>query len=91
MGWTVAEVEGEFLKRGISPKKRHVDFWKWEGWQDEKSKETIKALAKLTKGYGGADLRVRVHLSLGKPSRSRPFTSLPFYFRPFALKQHSML
>ena len=64
---------------------------KWEGWQDEKSKETIKALAKLTKGYGGADLRVRVHLSLGKPSRSRPFTSLPFYFRPFALKQHSML
>ena len=32
---------------------------KLEGWQDEKSQETIKQLAKLTKGYGGADLRVR--------------------------------
>ena len=27
----------------------------WEGWQDEKSLKTIKVLAKLTKGYSGAD------------------------------------
>lgn len=32
---------------------------KWEGWEEEKAKETIERLAKLTKGYGGADLRVR--------------------------------
>jgi SpoVK/Ycf46/Vps4 family AAA+-type ATPase len=42
---------------------------KWEGWgagEDEKTeekqkevKERIRGLAKLTKGYGGADLRVR--------------------------------
>ena len=31
---------------------------KWEGWQDETASDTIKNLAKLTKGYGGADLRV---------------------------------
>ena len=31
---------------------------KWEGWQDEKSVETIRNLAEVTKGYGGADLRV---------------------------------
>lgn len=30
----------------------------------EKAKEYIKGLAKLTKGYGGADLRVRHHLLL---------------------------
>ncbi|KAF8131138.1 AAA-domain-containing protein [Boletus edulis] len=30
---------------------------KWEGWTDEQGKENIKGLAKLTKGYGGADLR----------------------------------
>ena len=32
---------------------------KWEGWDTEQSKETVNKLAKLTKGYGGADLRVR--------------------------------
>lgn len=31
---------------------------KWEGWEEGKSKDTIARLAKLTKGYGGADLRV---------------------------------
>ena len=37
---------------------------KWEGWatgdgeNDVEVKERIKGLAKLTKGYGGADLRV---------------------------------
>lgn len=31
---------------------------KWEGWDGEQGKENIKGLAKLTKGYGGADLRV---------------------------------
>lgn len=30
----------------------------WEGWTDEQAKENVKGLAKLTKGYGGADLRV---------------------------------
>ncbi|KAI5120735.1 hypothetical protein M0805_006441 [Coniferiporia weirii] len=30
---------------------------KWEGWEDENAKETIERLAKITKGYGGADLR----------------------------------
>ena len=29
----------------------------WDGWGEE-SKENIQGLAKLTKGYGGADLRV---------------------------------
>lgn len=31
---------------------------KWEGWESEKGEESAKGLAKLTKGYGGADLRV---------------------------------
>ncbi|KAI0640579.1 AAA-domain-containing protein [Trametes meyenii] len=30
---------------------------KWAGWEDEKGEENVKGLAKLTKGYGGADLR----------------------------------
>ncbi|CDO76348.1 hypothetical protein BN946_scf185011.g12 [Trametes cinnabarina] len=30
---------------------------KWEGWEGEKGEENVKGLAKLTKGYGGADLR----------------------------------
>ena len=32
---------------------------KWAGWDGEKGAENAKGLAKLTKGYGGADLRVR--------------------------------
>jgi ATPase family AAA domain-containing protein 2 len=32
---------------------------KWKGWDDtEEAQEKVKGLAKLTKGYGGADLRV---------------------------------
>ena len=31
---------------------------KWAGWESEKGEEQAKGLAKLTKGYGGADLRV---------------------------------
>ena len=42
---------------------------KWEGWQDEKAVERIQNLAKVTKGYGGADLRVS----------STPFLSVLFY------------
>ncbi|KIK79961.1 hypothetical protein PAXRUDRAFT_159899 [Paxillus rubicundulus Ve08.2h10] len=30
---------------------------KWEGWSGEQGKEGVMGLAKLTKGYGGADLR----------------------------------
>ena len=30
----------------------------WEGWDVENGGENVKGLAKLTKGYGGADLRV---------------------------------
>ncbi|KAI0092884.1 hypothetical protein BDY19DRAFT_926936 [Irpex rosettiformis] len=30
---------------------------KWAGWEEEKGEENAKGLAKLTKGYGGADLR----------------------------------
>ena len=43
---------------------------KWEGWgagdedNETEVKERIKGLAKLTKGYGGADLRVQRHLLL---------------------------
>ena len=33
---------------------------KWEGWQDEKAQEIVQRLAKITKGYGGADLRVSI-------------------------------
>lgn len=29
----------------------------WAGWESEKALENIQALVKLTKGYGGADLR----------------------------------
>ncbi|KAF9224569.1 AAA-domain-containing protein [Gyrodon lividus] len=29
----------------------------WEGWSGEQGKENVNGLAKLTKGYGGADLR----------------------------------
>ena len=32
---------------------------KWAGWDSDKGVENAKGLAKLTKGYGGADLRVR--------------------------------
>ncbi len=36
---------------------------KWDGWDGEKGQENTKGLAKLTKGYGGADLRVgSIHL-----------------------------
>jgi ATP-dependent 26S proteasome regulatory subunit len=31
---------------------------KWAGWEDGKGEQNAKGLAKLTKGYGGADLRV---------------------------------
>ena len=31
---------------------------KWAGWESEKGEENVKGLAKLTKGYGGADMRV---------------------------------
>ena len=31
---------------------------KWAGWEETKGEEHAKGLAKLTKGYGGADLRV---------------------------------
>ncbi|KAH9887689.1 AAA-domain-containing protein [Cubamyces lactineus] len=30
---------------------------KWAGWEGERGEENVKGLAKLTKGYGGADLR----------------------------------
>ncbi|KAI0002912.1 hypothetical protein BJV74DRAFT_557600 [Russula compacta] len=30
---------------------------KWAGWEGEKGEEQVAGLAKLTKGYGGADLR----------------------------------
>ncbi|KAI6008469.1 hypothetical protein EDC04DRAFT_3095303, partial [Pisolithus marmoratus] len=30
---------------------------KWENWQGEKGAENVKGLARMTKGYGGADLR----------------------------------
>ncbi|KAH8105428.1 AAA-domain-containing protein [Cristinia sonorae] len=29
----------------------------WAGWEDQKGEDACKGLAKLTKGYGGADLR----------------------------------
>lgn len=32
---------------------------KWQGWEAEQGEENCRGLAKLTKGYGGADLRVR--------------------------------
>jgi SpoVK/Ycf46/Vps4 family AAA+-type ATPase len=32
---------------------------KWAGWEGPEGEEKVKGLAKLTKGYGGADLRVR--------------------------------
>jgi SpoVK/Ycf46/Vps4 family AAA+-type ATPase len=32
---------------------------KWAGWEGEKGEEQVAGLVKLTKGYGGADLRVR--------------------------------
>lgn len=31
----------------------------WKGWGEEEGGERVKGLAALTKGYGGADLRVR--------------------------------
>jgi SpoVK/Ycf46/Vps4 family AAA+-type ATPase len=30
----------------------------WSGWEEENGVENVRGLAKLTKGYGGADLRV---------------------------------
>jgi SpoVK/Ycf46/Vps4 family AAA+-type ATPase len=37
----------------------HIMTKKWEGWEGE---ENARTLAELTKGYGGADLRVRLVL-----------------------------
>jgi SpoVK/Ycf46/Vps4 family AAA+-type ATPase len=40
----------------------------WDGWVGEKGTENVKGLAKLTKGYGGADLRVSLlsaHATVG--------------------------
>lgn len=37
----------------------HIMTKKWAGWDDEKGEDNCKGLAKLTKGYGGADLRVK--------------------------------
>ncbi|EJD00736.1 AAA-domain-containing protein [Fomitiporia mediterranea MF3/22] len=34
-----------------------INTRKWEGWDTDKATETIQKLAKITKGYGGADLR----------------------------------
>lgn len=31
----------------------------WAGWSNDAGKDKLNGLAKLTKGYGGADLRVR--------------------------------
>ena len=33
---------------------------KWQGWEGEEGENRAKGLSKLTKGYGGADLRVRL-------------------------------
>jgi SpoVK/Ycf46/Vps4 family AAA+-type ATPase len=30
----------------------------WEGWEEGRGEQNVKGLAKMTKGYGGADLRV---------------------------------
>lgn len=50
---------------------------KWQGWECEEGETRAKGLAKLTKGYGGADLRVRLYLVSGVDGR---FTcSLPRY------------
>jgi SpoVK/Ycf46/Vps4 family AAA+-type ATPase len=35
---------------------------KWQGWEGEGGETRVNGLAGLTKGYGGADLRVRFHL-----------------------------
>jgi ATPase family AAA domain-containing protein 2 len=32
---------------------------KWQGWEGEEGETRVEGLSKLTKGYGGADLRVR--------------------------------
>jgi SpoVK/Ycf46/Vps4 family AAA+-type ATPase len=34
----------------------------WDGWDGEKGDDARQGLAKLTKGYGGADLRVSLPL-----------------------------
>ncbi|KAI0751701.1 AAA-domain-containing protein [Daedaleopsis nitida] len=44
---------------GLDARERilHIMTKKWDGWDGEKGQENAKGLAKLTKGYGGADLR----------------------------------
>ena len=37
----------------------------WHGWDGDKGEDTRAMLAKATKGYGGADLRVRVPRHVG--------------------------
>lgn len=36
----------------------------WEGWSGEVGSEKLKGLAKMTKGYGGADLRVGAYTTV---------------------------
>lgn len=36
----------------------------WEGWTGDSGLNNVKGLANLTKGYGGADLRVRFSFAL---------------------------
>jgi len=63
---------GLLLATGLDARERILTIMtkKWEGWGggDEDNevdvKERIKGLAKLTKGYGGADLRVQFRVLL---------------------------
>lgn len=54
----------------------------WEGWKDGEGTENIKGLAKFTKGYGGADLRVGDFTAI----RAGHHTHL--YYRPCAPRRH---
>jgi SpoVK/Ycf46/Vps4 family AAA+-type ATPase len=58
---------------------------KWAGWEGEKGEEQVAGLSKLTKGYGGADLRVRSRPS--NPPTPMFDTFSPCLFRPSAQRQ----
>lgn len=65
-----------FALPGLDARERIVRIMtrKWAGWEDEKGEENAKGLAKLTKGYGGADLRVRLLImTCGKAFTSTHF------------------
>ena len=54
---------------------------KWQGWEGEEGETRAKGLAKLTKGYGGADLRVSLRSRVWGRQQINMSSSPPLFRR----------